>query len=172
MSRNAFTIDIATPDSLWQFDKRKLRAVMRQAGAEVSNTAKALMRASGGGRTYYGSGGSAYRPYQSGRRTASKPGTAPAVATRMLMRSLKIYPFKSGEGAAIRATAFYGLFLESGAQGTSRIGSHKKGHYTRVGVRVVEPRPFLSAALAIRAGSLDTRIKAAVEDGIAFKKIK
>ena len=172
MRRSSFQIIIGTPDALWSFDKKRLRAAMRQAGAEVSNAAKALMRASGGGRTYYGSGGSRYRPYQSNRRVASQAGQAPAVSTRYLMRSLKIYPYKSGEGTAIRATAFYALFLEGGAKGQSRTGTHKKGQYSRVGVRVVEPRPFLSVALVAKSASIDTRIKDAVERGIAFKKQK
>lgn len=163
MRRASFSINVDSPNALWVYDKRALKRTMRQAGAEVANAAKAAMRASGGGRAYSGKGG---------RRLASLPGQAPAVATRKLIRSIKIIPYKSGEGVAVRATEFYSLFLEGGAEGSRRTGQHKKGQYSRIGRRVLLPRPFLSAALTLKSASLAARIRASVQGGIAFQKQK
>ena len=172
MSRARFAVTVNTPRSALALDKKELRKTMRRAGQEVAAAAKALMRASGGGRA-------SYKPGKGGRYGASAAGQAPAVATGQLLRSLKVRPFKSGLGVTVRASEFYALFLEAGAQG----GGGRKGgrnlynKRTRqrlqlVGRRVVAPRPFLSAALEGRRGSLDSRIKAALDRGVAFKRVK
>ena len=181
MNRSRFQVVCDTPNALWAFDKKLLRRIMRQAGAEVSNAAKALMRASAGGRQYHGG--------RKGKYNASAAGQAPAVRTRNLLRSIKVQPYRNGLGVAVRATEFYGLFLEAGAQGGESWGGAnpaagktrrgKRNTYDKAGVRtglvgkrVVAPRPFLSAAMAQRQSSLGSRIAAAVQDGITFQKKK
>lgn len=165
--------------------KQQLRRVMRQAGADIAKAARALIRGStGGGRLYYGSGGSSsYRGgYRKGRFTASAPGQAPHSVTGTLARSIKVRPYKSGEGVAIRDSMFYGLFLEAGAKGgggnahnarnvsmidskTGRARLKKRAIGT---TRVLAPRPFLSAALAARTAQVQARIQAAVDGDIKF----
>lgn len=162
-----------TPNALWDFDKKQLKKIMRQAGAEVSAAAKALIRKSGGGRRY-------------GSHIASVAGSAPASETGNLIRSIKVRPFRSGLGVSVAATAEsrqglpYAVFLEAGVQyQTSPANRPKRAHRKRTytiqkaaGMTTIEPRPFLSVALAARGGSLGSRIAAAVQDGVAFKKMK
>ena len=186
-NRTRFQVTIKDPNKLFVFDKTQLKRVMRAAGAEVLAAARAQIRKSHGtGRTYYAPG----------KHRASAPGEAPVSASGALLKSLKVRPFKSGLGVAIRAGEFYALFLEGGAQGGTSYGgarqkrrSAKFGPDTRtriglrntydkrtrerlslVGRRVLLPRPFLSAALERKRNSLGERIGAAVEQGIAFKK--
>ncbi len=154
--RSRIVVDPA--NAVFVYDKKQLKKVMRQAGAEVAASAKRMIRASGGGRVYRGSGGAKYRPYRRGRYTASAPGQAPANVTGTLLASIKVRPFKSGEGVAVRAGAFYAVFLEGGAKGG------------RGASRVLQPRPFLSQALDAKQASLGDRIRAAVADGVTFKR--
>ena len=152
--------------SLLSWDKKRLKKLMRQAGQEVAAVARALIRRSeGGGRTYLRDG----RRYQ-----ASAPGQAPVRVSGALLRGIKVRPFKSGEGVAIRDSEFYARILEGGARGGGRVGG--KGARNRRGKpqtsRVLLPRPFLSLALTMRQGSLGQRIRAAVMDDVAFKKMK
>ena len=173
MSRPSFKVVCATPNALWDFDKRQLKKIMRQAGAEVSAAAKALIRSSGGGRHY-------------GGHIASVAGNAPASDTGNLIRSIKVRPFRSGLGVSVAATAQsrqgqpYAVFLEAGAQyQTNSAGRPKRAHSKRqytvkptAGMTTIEPRPFLSVALAARGASLGSRVAAAVQSGVAFKKMK
>jgi len=170
---------ITAPSYALTLDKKALRRVMASAGNEVAAVARALVRRSaGGGRTYRGSGGSsAYRGYKPGHYTASSPTQAPVSVTGTLARSIKAYPFKSGEGVAVRDSVFYALFLEVGAQGG--VGSGRKGVKGRrnkrggnVGSRVLTPRPFLSEALDQRQASLGARVQEAMLEGIAFRRLK
>lgn len=145
-------------------EKRKLRALMRAAGSEVAAVARAnLRRAAGNGRVYWS---------KDGRRAASASGQPPAALSGQLAKSIKVYPYKSGEGVAVRARMFYALFLEKGAVG----GGGRKGSRNRRGKpqtqRVLLPRPFLTTALDSRAGSLGARIRAAIVDDIKFKRMK
>jgi hypothetical protein len=149
--------------------KKSLRATMRRAGAEVKAAAVRKLRKSvGGGRVYYLRGSSGGR----GRYTASAPGQPPTSITGRLAKSIKVYPFKSGEGVAIRDTQFYALFLEEGAKG----GGGKKRNRNRRGkpssVRQLLSRPFLTAALQEREASIGRRIYSAVVQDIAFKRQK
>jgi uncharacterized protein (AIM24 family) len=166
------------------YDKRKLKAVMRAAGAEVAAVARKLIRSSaGGGRLYYGTGGAQYRGgYRKLRYQASGAGSAPVRVTGTLLGSIKAYPYPSGEGVAIRDTKFYALFLEGGAKGG--VGSRKKdvkgkrNTYQRkkllavAGVRVLAPRPFLSTALESREASLGARIGASIEGDLKFVRVR
>jgi hypothetical protein len=165
------------------YGKKRLRALMRKAGAEVAALARSLIRqAEGGGRTYAGSGGSnAQRAYQGGAYVASSPGGPPVSVTGTLASLIVVKPFKSGEGVAIRDKAFYALFLQAGAQGgvgSGRGGGNgernktKRGEIFAVGRRVLLPRPFLSTALDMREASLGERIKASIVDDIEFKRVK
>jgi hypothetical protein len=171
--------------ALLDYNKKKLKAAFRKAGGEVAAATKALMRSSGGGRTYGGSGGGArYRGYKKGKYTASAPGQAPVPVTKTLIRSIKVLPFKSGEGVAVREGIFYAKFLETGARGgipgKSGRGSGKRNTYDRVtrkrtilvGTRILEPRPALTVALDRKKASIGTRMLAAVKDGITFKRVK
>ncbi|QHC35355.1 hypothetical protein [Komagataeibacter xylinus] len=173
------------------FDKKALSRTFRQAGNEVAATARTLLRqSSGGGRLYYGPGGSAasYRGgYKAGKYQASSPGQIPAKVTGTLARSIKVRPFRSGEGVAIRDTAFYALFLEAGAHGGGRSSSggsggrgtkggqitgrtYQRGRHGIGKSRVLTARPFLEVALAQREASLGPRIRRAIQQGIKLQK--
>jgi len=160
-------------------DKREMTKLMRAAGNDVKNkTAKLINAGQGGGRVthYHGKSGS-YR--------ASKPGDPPVRASGALRASLRVYPFKSGEGFAVRARQFYALFLEGGARGGGnpfggrpaasaawRANARRKrarGHYT---TRVLEPRPFLDRVMAQEAPELDRRVKLALEKALSWKETK
>lgn len=141
-----------------EYNKRKLKAVMRAAGGEVAAVTRAMIRSAGGGRTYRGSGGSKYRPYRKGAYQASPPGSAPANVTGTLLRSIVVKPFRSGEGVAIRQTIFYSRFLAKGAKGP--------------GKRIMAPRPSLSLALDQRGPSISTRIAESVTEDIKFVRQK
>lgn len=159
-------LQITAPSVALVYEKRRLKKLMRQAGAEVAAVARALIRRSeGGGQTYYRDG----RKYQ-----ASIPGGAPVSVTGDLLRGIKVRPFKSGEGVAVRDTVFYALFLEGGAKGGGRRGG--KGARNKRGVaqtsRVLQPRPFLSLALAQRQESIGQRLRDSIVQDIAFKRMK
>ena len=161
-------IVIIPPNQLFVFDKKALRKTFRQTGAEIAALAKRKIRQSGTGL----------------RRPRSLPGGPPASLTGTLIRSIRVIAFKSGEGVAVRATAFYAVMLEGGAQGGegSNSGRGKKNAYQKrgrvrsrvsvVGRRVLLPRPFLSTALDEREASLGKRVQDAITVGVAFKRIK
>jgi hypothetical protein len=158
-------------------EKKRLRAAVRGAGAELMGVARKKIGASGSGRVYRGPGGSAkYRGgYTRGKFQASSPGSAPAKATGFLRRSMKVYVFKSGEGVAVRARAFYALFLEKGAKGGGRHGSPGKKVRGARGIgkqRVLEARPFLTAALDDRGASIGQRLHDAIEQDIKFVRVR
>ena len=156
-------------------NKKALRSTLRRAGAEVLAVAKAKIKKGGGGRTYRGGGGTAggFRgPYRPGKVTASAPGQPPGSVTGTLKRSGKVRPFKSGEGVAVRFSAFYAVMLEGGAHG----GGPGRKFRTRRGApgsqRVLVKRPFLSTAMDERRGSIDRRVRAAVDEDIQFVRVK
>jgi len=179
-------LKITVPSVALTFEKKLLRGTMRVAGTEVAAVARTLIRGkAGAGRGYYGPGGSAaaYRGgYVKGRYQASAAGASPVSVTGTLARSIKVKPFKSGEGVAVRDNAFYALFLEAGARGG--IGSGKKGvkgiHNRRVkrgksiarGSRVLEKRPFLTRALEMKEGALGPRVRDAATQGIKLVRVK
>ena len=166
-------LDVAVSGAaLFVFEKRALKKLMRQAGAEVAATARSLIRRSaGGGRVYIRDG----RRYQ-----ASQPGAAPVKLSGSLLRGIKVSPFRSGEGVAVRDAEFYALFLEGGAKGggkgmasRNKAGSGRGKSRTAVTTnRVLLPRPFLSAALASRQASLGQRIRDAIVHDIEFRRVK
>jgi hypothetical protein len=173
------SLKIAVPSVALVYDKKVLRQTMRVAGNEVAAATRRLIRSSvGGGKVYYGSGGSsAYRGgYRPGRYTASAAGGAPVSVTGTLLRSIKVRPFKSGEGVTVREAAFYALFLERGARGG--VGSGKAGVKGKrnkrgpVGSRVLLPRPSLTTALATRQASLEGRVGAAALAGIRMQRLR
>ncbi len=170
---------VAVEGGRLELEKKQLRATMRSAGAEVAATARRLVRkAVGAGRLYRGPGGSAaaYRGgYKAGPHQASAPGQAPASITGTLANSIIVKPFKSGEGVAIRDTAFYAKFLEAGAVGGSGSGrAGVKGKRNKRGLpssaRVLLPRPFLSMALEQCEPSIALRVAAAINQGVKFQK--
>ena len=169
-------LSITAPSYEFEYNKKHLRAVMRAAGAEIARVARASIRGSGTGIVYRGTGGgssAAFRGgYRKGHFQASAPGQAPAKVTGTLAKSIRVRPFKSGEGVAIRDTAFYAVMLEGGAKGG---GPGRKFRNRRSGVggsRVLQARPFLTAALTARQTSIAGRIEASVQQDIAFVRVK
>jgi hypothetical protein len=156
-------------------DKREVAKLMRAAGNDVKNkTGRLINKSQGGGRSYFG---------PAGRYRASSPGSPPVRVSGDLRSSLKTFVFKSGEGFAVRARAFYSLFLETGAKGggnpgaravkpvNRRTGRHMraKGVYTS---RVLEPRPFLDRVMTEQAPELDRRVRKALEGALTWKETK
>lgn len=180
MTAQSIRLAIRVPSVSFTVEKRQMRATLRRAGAEVAALAKSKIKgAARSGRVYYGPGGSAapYRGgYVPGRYQASAPGGAPASITSTLGRSIKVRPFKSGDGVAIRDTAFYALFLEGGAKGGGGGRARTKKNRVKASAnsktRILAPRPFLTAALGERQDSIGERVKSALIDGITFKRIK
>lgn len=156
-------------------DKRELKKLMRAAAGDIrSQTARLINQTSGGGRVYRGMGGGRYRGgYKPGMGyRASSPGAPPVRVSGTLRGSLKAYVYPSGEGFAVRERAFYGLFLEAGAQGggpgtkRSRRAAHGQG------TRVLAPRPALDAVMSKAAASLKPRVEKALRLGMTWKQTK
>jgi hypothetical protein len=163
-----------------EYEKRKLKAVMRASGGEVAAETRSLLNSSqGGGRTYRGSGGHRYRPYRKGAYQASAAGQPPVRVTGTLQGCVVVLPFRSGEGVAIRNRKFYSLFLEMGAAGGrpgSRNVRQKRGgrsvRVKTVGARILLPRPSLTAALQMRGDSIEQRIRQSITEDIKFVRQK
>ncbi|HVB67974.1 MAG TPA: hypothetical protein VNE67_08985 [Acetobacteraceae bacterium] len=178
------TLKIDVPAYELVYEKAHLRRVLRSAGAEVAAVAKQMiLRSAGSGRQYRGSGGGkSYRGYRKGPYIASAPGQAPVSVTGTLARSLVVRPFRSGEGVAIRDLMFYATILEGGfAAGGRSAGKSSSMRKARAAgsrqrrlsaTRSMQPRPFLTAALAAREKSIGERVKAAVLEGIKFQRLK
>lgn len=155
--------------------KKDLKRTMRQAGSLVALATRRLLRASSsGGRVYYGSGGSSrYKSgYVSGRHVASLPGAAPNSQTGTLARSIKVRPFRSGEGVAVRESAFYALFLAAGARGGGGVKGARNKRGGVAGVRDLAPRPSLTTALAQNKPRIDALIRAAVDRDIGWVRTR
>lgn len=156
-------------------DQREVNALMRSAGNDVrTKTQRLISKSDGGGRSYPLPGGARYR--------ASSPGSPPARRTGALRTSLKTYVLKQTTGFAVRARAFYALFLEAGAKGggnpggrgagiNARTGRRKRarGVYTR---RVLEPRPFLDAVMTAEAPNIERRVREALSKALKWKETK
>jgi hypothetical protein len=188
-------LKITVPAIALVYDKKVLRQTLRTAGSEVAAGARRLIRSSaGGGKVYYGSGGgasAAFRGgYKKGRYRASTAGQAPVSVTGTLLRSIKVRPFKSGEGVTVRDTAYYALALEVGARGgggnrfggnlipagtilkNGRVLGHnrlKSGAIAKN--RILARRPFLTAALAMRESDLTQRVGAAATAGVRMQRL-
>lgn len=159
------------------YGKKRLKALLRKAGGEVAAVARALIRRSaGGGREYRGGGGGKYRGgYRPGHYTASAPGQPPVSVSGTLANSIRVRPFRSGEGVAVRESAFYALFLQAGAKGGGRKGrggNRVRGKAGTSSGRVLLPRPSLTTALEQRQASIAERIKASVIGDIEFRRIR
>ncbi|GAC1335495.1 MAG: hypothetical protein NVSMB20_10420 [Bradyrhizobium sp.] len=162
------TLDVRLSESvILSIGDKQRRALFRKVGNEVAAVARSKLRhATAAGKKRTASGG-VY--------TASAPGEPPNDLTGRLAKSIQVHPYKSGQGVAIRASAFYAKFLELGAVGGGgRLGSRNT---RRRGVivathtaRVLLARPFMGAALAERGGSLAGRIKDAFLADVAFKR--
>ena len=153
-----------------EFDKKRVRAVLSRAGAEIASVARRKIRQSAGtGRLYYGGAGK-------GRHRASLPGQPPASWTGALANSIRSKPFRGGDGVLIRDTAFYALILEAGAKGAAGAGrrglrARRNASRRSAGNGILAPRPFLSIALAEREGSIAERVKQAIIEDIQFRRI-
>jgi len=163
-----------------KLDKREMTKLMRAAGNDVKNkTARLINASSGGGRVTH------YRGDRHGTYRASAPGDPPVRASGALRASLRTYPFKSGEGFAVRARQFYALFLEAGAKGGGnpfggrsadsaawRAGHRRKrarGRYTK---RVLEPRPFLDRVMNQQAPEIERRMRVAFDKSLTWRETK
>lgn len=159
-------------------DKRELKALMRAAGNDIKNkTARLIAATEGGGRFYH------YRK-KPGTYHASTPGNPPVLASGDLRSSLKVYPYPSGEGFAVRARAKYATSLEAGAYGGTR-GSGKRREHRKLApsvrmaralargeTRVLEARPFLSRVMDEQAAELDRRVRAAMTSALKWRGTK
>jgi hypothetical protein len=148
------------------FGKKELKAVLRKAGQEVASTARSLI-----------SKKLTKAQVRKGVvRGASAPGQPPTSRTGLLRASIKTSVFRNGEGVSIKDTARYAAALQVGAHG----GGGKKGSgRTRKqrlagappsSVRVLLPRPYISAALDAKRSSITARLKAAVNEDVAWVK--
>jgi hypothetical protein len=160
---------VVPSDLALTYGKQRLRAVLRAAGREVAAAARAAIRATqGGGRLYEVRRSGGLELHQ-----ASAPGQPPASLTGALAQSIRVQA--RDDSVVVRETQFYGKFLETGAHGGApgrrnrRLRQAGLTTIFPVGVRVLEPRPYLSAALAQREASIEERIKASVIDDIAFR---
>ncbi|AOX16924.1 hypothetical protein [Kozakia baliensis] len=170
-------LQIEIPSYALEFSKKNLRKSLRIAGNEVARTARSEIRNSiGGGRLYYGPGGSIqYRGgAASGRHRASSPGEAPANETGTLARSIKVVVLRNKDAIGVRDAAFYAKMLEAGAKGGApgRKNQRNRGQIYASGGRVLEPRPFLSKALAERAPSIQRRLADAAIKDVVMERVK
>ena len=166
-------------------DKRGLRALMRSAGGDIAAKDRRLLNAtSGSGRVYRGGGGAAYRgAYRPGPYQASAPGDAPVQVSGSLRKSVRVYPYKTGDGFAVRERQFYALFLEVGARGGGNPGRRQGAAASRAEARrhrargiftarVLQPRPHLDRIMKAEAANLDRRVRKALDDGLTWKQTK
>lgn len=173
------TIEIDFPSYVLVYDRTLLRKSLQIAGREVAAAARRNIRSSvGGGRLYYGPGGSiGYRGgSSSGAYRASAPGQAPVSVTGTLARSIKA---KLRRGATsdvetVKDAAFYAKFLEAGAKGggPGRRNQRARGKTYVSGGRILKPRKFLSAALAQCAPDIRRRLADAAVRGVVMERVK
>jgi hypothetical protein len=162
-------------------DKRGLNALMRAAGNTVkTKTARLIAKSEGGGRQYPAHAATKYRPAAPAYR-ASAPGLPPAAPTGAMRSSLKTYVLTKKLGFAVRARAFYSLFLESGARGGGNPGKRgvrnprtaqqkrARGVYT---TRVLQPRPFLDKVMDQEAPEIDRRLRIAMREALKWRETK
>jgi hypothetical protein len=153
-------IEIITSSYELVYNKTHLRAVLKAAGNEVVKTARGLIQAKG---------------------TVSAPGQPPASRTGLLAKSMKARV--TGTSIILVDTTKYAQSIEGGAVGgggllrggksSASIGRvHKKGGAKGKAqtVRMMQPRPFLSTAVASDWPDIATRIQKSVELDIDFIK--
>ena len=168
-------------------EKRELKTLMRSAGADIAaKTRRLISQTAGSGRYYAGGGGSAYRgSYKAEGYYASAAGQPPVMVSGTLRGSLRVYPYRDGNGFAVRERAFYALFLEAGAHGggnpyggqpalaaraRARARRHRaRGHYQ---ARVLLPRPSLDLVMADEEPALEKRVRAALDHGMTWRETK
>jgi hypothetical protein len=161
-------------------DTREMKKLMRGAGNEVKSKTQSLINStSGGGRV------TRFRVAGTGTYRASMPGDPPVRSSGNLRASLHVYPFKTGEGFAVRARQFYALFLEAGARGggnpfggraaaaaawrAQQRRKRARGSYT---ARILEPRPFLDRVMAQEAPKIEARMRDAIAHALTWKQTR
>ena len=166
------SVSVDPPHAVLVYEKKKLKAIIRSAAGEIAaDTRKRLRAKAGQGRVYRGSGGSKYRTYKAGRYTASAPSQSPVNVTGLLLRSVTSTVSQSGQRGRV-SEAYYGLFLEAGAEGGA-VGVKKREKGAKpTSARVLLPRPALSAALDAREASIADRIRTSIVQDIAFRRMK
>lgn len=164
-----------------RLDKTGMKKLMRAAGGEVARkTRRLIAQSTGSGRTYRGGGGAGYRGgYRAGHYRASAPGSPPVRVTGTLYRSIRTYPYRSGDGFAVRARAVHASFLEIGATGGGNPGRRaiaarggRRRTARRYTVRRLEPRPFLGRVMREEQARLERRLHAAFEVGLSWRETK
>lgn len=149
------------------FDKAKLQAALRQSGQEVAQLARSLVRSStGGGRYYSTRQAGAIIGYQS-----SAPGQPPASRTGALAASITVRRMRRVDGISVVSSVYYSRFLETGARGGGP-GRRNRGNRTGVrNIRLLQPRPFISAALEAKRVGIEARIASAAIEGVDWKDV-
>jgi len=152
-------IEIVVPAYAIEFAKVNLAKSLRVAGRDVVVLARQKIRSAvGGGRLYYGPGGSIkYRGgAKTGRYRASAPGQAPVNLTGETARSLRV---RSAGKLSVRVidAAFQAKILEAGAQDSNR---------------VMAPRPFMSSALTELAPGISRRLADAAIRDMVMERLK
>lgn len=138
-------LDIKVTAGQLMFDKKLIRQALRGGGNLVAQEARKLVRKSRGtGRKY-------------GRHTASAPGATPVSRSGNLSRHIRV---RAGKGkrsmrVIVSGNAWYATALEAGSKGR--------------GIRVQEPRPFLTQALSNRREEVRRRVTEAIKKSIKFK---
>lgn len=155
--------NITIPSYHFVHDKKMLRTVLRQAGAEVAKIDRALLRKKGTGRHY-------------GKHVASAPGAASAKLSGLLARSVKVKVSRTGQSVRIIEDQYYAKFLEIGAKGGGRQrkggGSARTKHGRISTRRIMASRPSLHLAYQQVQPTLQSRIINALNGSIQFKPDK
>ncbi|MCO6414812.1 HK97 gp10 family phage protein [Siccirubricoccus sp. KC 17139] len=131
-------------------EKKEIRKALGQSGRAVQRVAKSLVKS----------------------RAVSQPGQPPAKQTGTLSKAFKVRVSKSGFSVAIRNTAFYAKFLETGAVGGggrrgTRNKRNRRGQVLQQStIRTLAPRPFLSVALHRTENIIRSNLEAAMQNGI------
>ncbi|HEY6323477.1 MAG TPA: hypothetical protein VJA16_18200, partial [Thermoanaerobaculia bacterium] len=150
-----------------------LKNLMRSAGTDIRGKTQRLIAHGGGsGRYYAGGGGARYRgQYRAQGYYASAPLQPPVTVSGTLRASLRSYSYPSGDGFAVRARAFYGLFLAAGASGGGRTrgGVRRRGQHQ---ARVLQPRPYLDQVMHDEQSQLEQRVRTALTQGLTWKDTK
>jgi hypothetical protein len=169
-----------------ELDQRALKALMRSAGTDIaSKTRRLVSQGSGSGRYYAGGGGSAYRgAYRREGYYASAPGQPPVQVSGTLRGSIRVYPYPTGQGFAVRQRIFYALFLEAGAhgggnpfggRGAPAVGARthqRRRARGRYRARVLLPRPSLDVVMAQEEPGLERRVRTALDQSLKWRETK
>jgi hypothetical protein len=158
----ALKVDVLYGGKLF-FDKKALQRILMAGGREVAAQARTLI-----GRKL-----SASQLRKGVRNKVSVAGTAPNSKSGLLRKSIVTKALRRGKlGARVFDTVEYAKYLETGASGGGFKGGSgkRKRSAPPTGNRFMQPHPFLSTAMNMKRPSIDRRVKAAINDGVAWVK--